>query len=87
MLRAAERVIHQASAKQAPKTFCCLVVSVFMKIRLYHIAKLTSLELQKGSPERSSANSPLSGLLAHLNFHEQLCVNMVWGGVVSCSFV
>jgi hypothetical protein len=29
-----------------------LVVSVFLKIRLHHIAKLTSLELQKGSTRK-----------------------------------
>ncbi|XP_041918899.1 uncharacterized protein LOC121683349 [Alosa sapidissima] len=85
VLRAAERVIRQASAMQAPKVstvthivreeigtedvfllgehieetqfgidnhhsdLLSLVVPVFLKIRLHHIAKLTSLELQKGS--------------------------------------
>lgn len=85
VLRAAERVIRQASAIQAPQVstvthivqeeigtedvflpgehieetqfgidkhqsdMLSLVVSVFLKIRLHHVDKLSSLELQKGS--------------------------------------
>ena len=66
MLRAAERVIRQASTKQVSKVstvthmgehidefgidnhqsnLLSLVVSVFLKLRLHHIAKLTSLDL------------------------------------------
>ncbi|XP_051805264.1 uncharacterized protein LOC127534344 [Acanthochromis polyacanthus] len=90
VLRAAERVIRQASTRQAPKlstvtyivreevgtedvfhlrehieeqqfgidnhhfTLLSLVVSVFLKIRLQHKAKLTSLELQKGSTRKKT---------------------------------
>lgn len=41
-----------------------LVVSVFLKIRLHHITKLTSLELQKGSTRK---NCPLSGVLERVH--------------------
>ncbi|CAJ1085030.1 uncharacterized protein LOC117442808 [Xyrichtys novacula] len=95
VLRAAERVIRQASTRQAPKlsnvtyivreevgtedifqlgehieetqfgidnhhfTLLSLVVSVFLKIRLHHIAKLTSLELQKGSTRKKTTKAVL----------------------------
>lgn len=36
-----------------------LVVSVFLKIRLHHIAKLTSLELQKGSKRKKLCKTVL----------------------------
>lgn len=95
VLRAAERVIRQASAIQAPKVstvthivweeigtedvfllgdhieetqfgidnhqsdLLSLVVSVFVKIRLHHVAKLASLELQKGSTRKKLCKTVL----------------------------
>nr|XP_033947312.1 uncharacterized protein LOC117452698 [Pseudochaenichthys georgianus]XP_033947313.1 uncharacterized protein LOC117452698 [Pseudochaenichthys georgianus] len=95
VLRAAERVIRQASTRQAPKVstvtyivreeigtedvfqlgehieetqfgidnhysdLLSLVVSVFLKIRLHHIAKLTSLDLQKGSTRKKLCKTVL----------------------------
>ena len=99
MLRAAERVIWQASAKQTPKVstvthivreeigtedvfllgehieetqfgidnhhsnLLSLVVSVFLKIRLHHIAKLTS-PAEREHKKEALQNSALSGVLA-----------------------
>ncbi|KAF3837712.1 hypothetical protein F7725_009480 [Dissostichus mawsoni] len=95
VLRAAERVIRQASTRQAPKVstvtyivrgeigtqdvfqlgehieetqfgidnhysnLLSLVVSVFLKIRLHHIAKLTSLDLQKGNTRKKLCKTVL----------------------------
>lgn len=95
VLRAAERVIRQASTVQAPKVeavkrivrgeigaedifmlgehieetqfgidnhhydLLSLVVSAFHKIRLHHIAKLASLELQKASTRKKLCKTVL----------------------------
>ena len=102
VLRAAERVIRHASARQAPKkstvtyivreeigtedifqlgehieetqfgidnhfsNLLSLVVSVFLKIRLHHIAKLTSLEIQKGSMRKKARQRSPHRLLAYV---------------------
>ncbi|XP_041864603.1 uncharacterized protein LOC121654496 [Melanotaenia boesemani] len=95
VLKAAERVIRQASTKQAPKVstvthivreeigtdgvfllgqhieetqfgidnhhsnLLSLFVSVFLNIRLHHGAKLTTLELQKGSTRKKRSKTVL----------------------------
>ena len=95
MLRAAERVIRQASTKQAPKVstvthivreeigsedvfllgehieetqfgidnqqsnLLSLVVSVFLKLRLHHMAKISSLDLQKRSTRKKFCKTVL----------------------------
>lgn len=95
VVRAAERVIHRASSKQAPNVLAVthiareeigtedifllrehieetqfgidnhysyllsLVVSVFLEIRLHHIAKLTSLKLQSDSTRKKLCKTVL----------------------------
>jgi len=52
-----------------------------------HCQTHLSWPAEREQEKEALQNSPLSRLFAHLNVHEQLCVNMVWGGDFSIIYL